>query len=186
MLLTICELAEAHRGLLQENRPVILQSISDKRLNCLASIRKQLGQSVLDSESLSQLLVAVMLLYFLDGFIDCSQQSASTVSHGAGVRAIIDHLGGFSALIHKGQKDMVHMLLSEFASTDLTRALLENREPCFPPEIWLNIESGPVWLEKPSYGVTPAVVFCSVADGILTAVGPECKSGAEPGENAEV
>lgn len=78
------------------------------------------------------------------------------------------------------------MLLSEFASTDLTRALLENREPCFPPEIWLNIESGPVWLEKPSYGVTPAVVFCSVADGILTAVGPECKSGAEPGENAEV
>lgn len=159
VLLAMCELAEAHRGLLQENSPVILQSISDKRLNCLASVRKQLCQSVSDNESLSQLLVAVMLLYFLDGFIDCSQQSASTVSHGAGVRAIIDHLGGLNALINKGQKDMLHMLLSEFASTDLTRALLDDREPCFPHEIWLNIESGPVWWEKQTYGVTLAVVF---------------------------
>lgn len=159
VLLAMCELAEAHRGLLQENSPAILQSISDKRLNCLASVRKQLCQSVSDNESLSQLLVAVMLLYFLDGFIDCSQQSASTVSHGAGVRAIIDHLGGLNALINKGQKHMLHMLLSEFASTDLTRALLDDREPCFPHEIWLNIESGPVWWEKQTYGITLALVF---------------------------
>lgn len=159
VLLAMCELAEAHRGLLQENKPVVLQSISDKRLNCLASVRKQLCQSASDNESLSQLLVAVMLLYFLDGFIDCPQQSASTVSHGAGVRAIIDHLGGLSALINKGQKDNLHMLLSEFASTDLTRALLDDREPCFPHEIWLDIETGPVWWEKQTYGVTLAVVF---------------------------
>jgi hypothetical protein len=131
----MCELAEAHRLLQQEGSPTHLQAISNKRLTCLSSVRKQLRESVSNNQSLSQLLVAVLLLYFLDGFIDCVEQSASTTSHQAGVRAIVEQLGGFNVVIDEGQKDTPHMLLSEFASTDLTRAILDDRTPCFPARI---------------------------------------------------
>ncbi|KAJ5678575.1 Zn(II)2Cys6 transcription factor [Penicillium maclennaniae] len=159
VLLAMCELAEAHRLLQREVSLTHLQAISNKRLICLSSVRKQLRESVSNNESLSQLLVAVLLLYFLDGFIDCAEQSASTISHQAGVRAIVEKLGGFNMLIDEGQKDTPHMLLSEFASTDLTRAILDDRVPSFPARIWRNIERGTVWWEKQTYGVTLAVVF---------------------------
>lgn len=159
VLLAMCELAEAHRLLQQEGSLTNLQAISNKRLTCLSSVRKQLRESISNNESLSQLLVAVLLLYFLDGFIDCGEQSASTISHQAGVRAIVEQLGGFNMLVDEGQKNTPHMLLSEFASTDLTRAILDDRAPCFPARIWRNIEKGTVWWEKQTYGVTLAVVF---------------------------
>lgn len=158
VLLVMCELADAHRAL----RDKLLKDRSpaeDKRLSCLTSVREQLLQSASNSESLSRLLVAVLLLYFLDGFIDCTRQSASTTSHQSGVQAIVEHLGGFSALIGKGQKD-TNMLMSEFASTDLTRSLLDDRAPCVPADIWTRIETGTVWWEKQRYGETTlATVF---------------------------
>lgn len=161
VLLAVCELAEAHRILRDKRWSGKGNSQCNKRLSCLASVRKHLGQGGGGSNnaSLSPLLVAVLLLYFLDGFIECRNQSASTASHHGGVRAIVDHLGGFTALIDMGQSDM-NMLLSEFASTDLTRALLDDRFPCFPADIWLRIEHGTVWWEKYTYnGTTMATVF---------------------------
>lgn len=164
VLLAMCELAEAHRPLQHENNPSHLKSISDKRLNCLSSVRQQLHQNVSNNESLSRLLVAVLLLYFLDGFIDCGEQSASTASHQAGVRAIVEQLGGFDTLMEEGKKETPHMLLSEFVSTDLTRSLLDDRAPCFPGAIWDQIERGPVWWEKQPYGVNLSLVFQTMAE----------------------
>jgi hypothetical protein len=63
----------------------------------------------------------------------------------------------------ESEKEIPHMLLSEFASTDLTRALLDTRPPCFPARIWLDIERGPVWWEKQTYGITLAAVFRTMA-----------------------
>lgn len=163
VLLAMCELAEAHRLLRQDNNPIHQQIISDKRSNCLGSVRKQLRECLSKNESLSRVLVAVLLLYFLDGYIDCTEQSASTTSHQVGVRAIVEQLGGFSALLDESEKEIPHMLLSEFASTDLTRALLDDRPPCFPASIWLDIERGPVWWEKQTYGITLAAVFRTMA-----------------------
>ncbi|KAF9888173.1 hypothetical protein FE257_009168 [Aspergillus nanangensis] len=163
VLLVMCELADAHRALQDKlsNKEALTHN---KRLSCLASVREQLPQSVSNTESLSHILVAVLLLYFLDGYIECTQQSASTSSHQAGVRAIVEHLGGFSSLIDKGQKD-TNMLMSEFASTDLTRALLDDRAPCVPMEIWDRIESGTVWWEKQRYGEsTLGSVFGTMSD----------------------
>lgn len=165
VLLTICELAESHRAL-QDKCPSgggRLSVQGNRRLSCLVSVREQLRQGASSNESLSRLLVAVLLLYFLDGFIECENQSASTTSHEAGVRAIVNHLGGFTALIDMGQRD-TNMLLSEFATTDLTRALLDDRPPCFPPEIWLRIDSGTVWWDKQTYnGTDLALVFRTMA-----------------------
>lgn len=164
VLLAMCELAEAHRVLQHDNSPNQLKSISEKRLNCLTSVRQQLHQNVSNNESLSRLLVAVLLLYFLDGFIDCGEQSASTASHQAGVQAIVEQLGGLDALMGEGKKETPLMLLSEFASTDLTRALLDDRAPCFPGKIWQQIERGPVWWEKQPYGVNLSVIFQTMTE----------------------
>jgi hypothetical protein len=164
VLLALCELAEAHRipsdgawnG--KENVQFI------KRMSCLASVRKELSRNNFNQSSLPPLLVAVFLLYFLDGFIECGHQSASTASHQVGIRAIVNHLGGFMALIKMGHKD-INMLLSEFASTDLTRALLDDRSPCFPAEIWTQLEHGTVWWEQETYdGTTLASVFKIIAE----------------------
>ncbi|CAG8186286.1 unnamed protein product [Penicillium nalgiovense] len=158
VLLAVCELAEAHRTLRDEAGSSTVSAPFDKRMSCLASVREQLRDNS-NHTSLSPLLVAVFLLYFLDGLIECDHQSASTASHHVGVQAIVDHLGGFSALIKIGQKD-VTMLLSEFASADLTKSLLDDRPPCFPAEIWTQIEHGTVWWDQETYnGTTLASVF---------------------------
>lgn len=165
VLLTICELAESHRALRDKCPPTggKVSLKGNKRLSCLASIREQLRHGASSNESLSRLLVAVLLLYFLDGFIECAHQSAATASHQAGVRAIIEHLGGFTALIDMDQRD-TNMLLSEFASTDLTRALIDDRPPCFSADIWLRIDRGTVWWEKQKYnGTDLALVFRTMA-----------------------
>ena len=161
--LAMCELAETHRILRQDNSPMHLQAVSDKRSDCLASVRKQFDESLSNNQSLSRVLVAVLLLYFLDGYIDCTEQSASTASHGVGVRAIVEQLGGFHILMEENQKDVPYMLLSEFASTDLTRAILDDRAPCFPARIWQHMDHCPVWWEKQIYGITLAVVLRTLA-----------------------
>ncbi|KAJ5455140.1 Protein of unknown function DUF3468 [Penicillium sp. IBT 31633x] len=164
VLLAVCELAEAHRTLRDVAGSDTASAQVDKRTSCLASVRKQLRKNNSDKASLSPLLVAVFLLYFLDGYIECGHQSASTASHHVGVQAIVDHLGGFTALIKIGQKDIT-MLLSEFASTDLTKALLDDRPPCFPAEIWTQIEHGTVWWDQETYnGTTLASVFRIMAE----------------------
>ncbi|KAL4895058.1 putative Zn(II)2Cys6 transcription factor [Aspergillus ambiguus] len=161
VLLVMCELADAHRAVLLNKEKLAL----DKRLSCLASVREQLRHSVSNTESLSRLLVAVLLLYFLDGYIDCTEQSASTASHKAGVQAMVEQLGGLTALLDNGQSNM-SMLMSEFATTDLTRSLLDDRLPCFPADIWTRIESSTVWWEKQKYGgMTMGSVF-----GIMAAM----------------
>ncbi|KAJ5154464.1 Protein of unknown function DUF3468 [Penicillium coprophilum] len=164
VLLAVCELAEAHRTLRDKAGSNTVTAPFDKRMSCLASVREQLRTNNSNNASLSPLLIAVFLLYFLDGFIECGHPSASTASHHVGVQAIVDHLGGFTALINMGQKDIT-MLLSEFASTDLTKALLDDRAPCFPAEIWTQIEHGTVWWDQETYnGTTLASVFRILAE----------------------
>ncbi|KAJ5124330.1 uncharacterized protein N7515_008155 [Penicillium bovifimosum] len=163
VMLVVCELAEAHRTLRDEAGSSTVCTQFDKRTSCLASVREQLRKTS-NQSSLSPLLVAVFLLYFLDGYIECGHQSAATASHHVGVQAIVEHLGGFTALIEMGKKDIT-MLLSEFASTDLTKALLDDRSPCFPAEIWTRIEHGTVWWDQETYnGTTLASVFRILAE----------------------
>jgi hypothetical protein len=165
VLLTMCELAEAHRAHREQWSRQGTEVIPSKRLNCLTAVRKQLEGSASDTQGLSCVLLAVLLLYFLDGYIECTAQSASTGSHRVGVRAIVENLGGFSAFYDQGHQDDVHMLLSQFASTDLTRALLDDRAPCLPADIWLHIEQGTVWWEKQRYGETTlASIFHTMAE----------------------
>jgi hypothetical protein len=145
VLQALCVFSEEHRAL-QDPSPA-KHHLEKRRLHCLSAIRGQLCTTSSEVASLSALLVAVLLLYFLEGYLNCTNDNASTVCHLAGALAIINTLGGFEA-VWKTSDRITRMLLSELASTDLTDALLQGRQPSFPADIWTQMEADSVWWES--------------------------------------
>ncbi|KAF4462402.1 C6 finger domain-containing [Fusarium albosuccineum] len=143
VLLATCVLADSHRWLQDgRNSRSILNA---KRMECLSALREEVNDCCAkENGPLQTLLFAVLLLYFHDGFLECAQSSASTSSHRDGVLAIVQQLGGMPAVLGTGQ-DPLHMLLSEFATADLTRSMLTGQAPSFSPVIWDLVDRGPVW-----------------------------------------
>ena len=156
-----CAFAEEHRAL-QERRQT-KSTLNYQRLHCLTAIRGQLGDDPAKVASLSTLLVAVLLLYFLEGYIDYTNSDTSTRCHFLGVLAILDTLGDFEAAWVSSDQ-MTRVLLSEFASTDLTDALLQDRRPCFPTKIWDIMESGSVSWEMSRGTKSLATVFSTMSE----------------------
>lgn len=141
VLLSMCVFAASHRYL-QDGRGGEL--ITPTRSECLQVLRTQVDLSCKSgSDMLPTLLFAVLLLYLHDGLVEGSTSSA-TMNHCNGVLAILQQLGGITEVIGKGQESM-DMLLSEFASADLTTALLRGRPPSFRPDTWRAIDKGSVW-----------------------------------------
>jgi hypothetical protein len=101
-----------------------------------------------------------------DGFMECTSKSVSTLSHHAGVLAILDRLGGIEATLKTGP-EYLQMLLSEFASADLTTSILKSQRPAFQPSVWDLIDQGSVWWGRDPEGrCSLASVFkemCSIA-----------------------
>lgn len=148
VLQALCVFAEEHRALQKtRNRLSTKDIFEQRRLQCLTVIRSHLDNHDAATTSLPALLVAVLLLYFLEGYVNCTQDDASTQCHLAGSLAIIDALGGFEAAWSSSDR-MTRMLLSELASTDLTDSMLQDRKPSFPVSIWNKMDAGSVWWES--------------------------------------
>jgi hypothetical protein len=64
VLQALCVFAEEHRAL--QERGSSKHTLDRRRLHCLAAIRDQLGNNNAEGTSLTALLVAVLLLYFLE------------------------------------------------------------------------------------------------------------------------
>ena len=165
VLQAACIFAEAHRSL--QERGQTSKTLINRRLSCLADIRGHLADVTVQKSALYPLLVAVLLLYHSDGYVDCLQQHASMESHHTGAVAIINTLGGFDSVWATAETE-TKMLLAEFATTDLIEASLRNRRPSFSPSIWAQIEEGPVWWDnsRTSTG-SLAIVFATLAEMIL-------------------
>jgi len=161
VLQALCVFAEEHRAL--QESTISTQTIERRRLHCLATIRDQLGSEHSERASLSALLVAVLLLYFSEGYVKCTNKDASTLCHLAGALAIINALGGFEAAWSSSDR-IVRMLLSELASTDLTDALLQDRRPSFPTTIWEQMEATSVWWDTVPGTKSLTSVFCTMAE----------------------
>lgn len=146
LLLATCLLADTHR-VLQDGRNN-RRAPQMKRLECLSAVRGELQETCETAKppSMTNLLMTVLLLYFDAGYLDCTGSSggASTASHHAGVNAIINRLGGIGAVLDSGPAAL-HMLVSEFASTDLSRNILASGRPSFPPDTWDVIDRRSVW-----------------------------------------
>lgn len=93
----------------------------------------------------------------------CTLKSASTSSHHSGVLAILERLGGIHAALKKAPEPL-HMLISEFATTDLTSAIIRGRPASFAPAVWDQIDQGPVWWGRDPLGrISLASVFREMA-----------------------
>lgn len=150
VLLATCVLADSHR-MLQDGRSS-QQALDNKRLECLAAVRLEVNSCCSSGQGpLMTLLFAVLLLYFHEGYMEGITRSASTLSHHTGVLAILNRLGGLDAALNICQ-DPMHMLLSEFATTDLTTSMLLATAPSFRPEVWDTIDKGSVWWGRDPLG----------------------------------
>ena len=160
VLQALCVFAEEHRAL--QEKASSKQTLSRRRMQCLAALRDHLGSENPESNLLPALLVAVLLLYFLEGYLNCTKDGASTHCHLSGALAILNALGGFEAAWASSDR-ITRMLLSELASTDLTDALLQDRRPSFPATIWANMEPGSVWWETVPGSQTLGSVLMTMA-----------------------
>ncbi|KAF2850212.1 hypothetical protein T440DRAFT_489795 [Plenodomus tracheiphilus IPT5] len=174
VLQALCVFAEEHRAL--QERGSSKQTLERRRLHCLAAIRGQLADDQAGISSLSALLVAVLLLYFLEGYVNCTKADASTQCHLTGALAIINTLGGFDTAWSVSDENS-RMLLSELASTDLTDALLQSRRPSFPAMIWERMEIRSVWWEHIPGTVSLGAIFLTMAE--MSFYHHELQNGAE-------
>jgi len=153
VLLAACVLSESHR---------ILQDGTDRgstfnvrRLECLAAIKSEIDHCCTQERGLSGsllvLLFAVVLLHLHDGFLEPNGADASTASHRQGVTAILAQMGGFVRVLRSGPEPM-QMLLAEFASADLTTAMLQGTAPSYAPDIWQVVDEGAVWWGRDPLG----------------------------------
>ncbi|KAF2014195.1 hypothetical protein BU24DRAFT_211625 [Aaosphaeria arxii CBS 175.79] len=141
ILLATCVFAATHRYL-QEGQGKEL--ITPARSDCIVALRLQVQDcSKQGRKTLLSLLLAVLLLYIHDGLVEGSAESA-TATHHAGAMAILKQLGGITSILGTCH-DSMSMMLSEFASADLTTALLQQSTPAFAAETWDMIDLGPVW-----------------------------------------
>lgn len=166
VLLAACVLSDSHRRL-QDGASSGSNSLSERRLECLSAVRTEIGGCFVDVKGtgpLVALLFAVILLHFDDGYVGCTSRTASTSSHYSGVLAILQRLGGIHSVLETAPEPL-HMLISEFVTTDLTASIIRGRPPVFEPKVWDVIDQGPVWWSKDPLGrVSLASVFREMAN----------------------
>lgn len=150
VLLAACVIADTHRVLQDGRNSASL--LAAKRGQCLATVRSELrhwcgGSVSVDAKSLPALLMAVILLYLGDGFFDNpALWISSTASHRDGLRAIIGRLGSLDTIFMRSMyPEPLQMLVTQFASGDLTTALLHGGKPSMDPSFWDKLGGGPVW-----------------------------------------
>jgi hypothetical protein len=161
VLQALCVFAEEHRA--SQETGSSKQTLDRRRLRCLTAIRSQLGDDCTKGTPSSAILVAVLLLYFLEGYVNCANEDASTRCHLAGALAIIEALGGFwSAWLSTDR--ITRMLLSELASTDLTDALLQDRPPSFSASVWEHMDAECVWWDNVHAETSLGSVFSIMAE----------------------
>lgn len=175
VLQALCVFAEEHRAMQEKGQSK--QTLDNRRLHCLAVIRGQLGHEQTETSSLLALLVAVLLLYFLEGYVNCANDDVSTPCHAAGASAILDALGGFEAAYNLSDR-MTRMLLSEFASTDLTEAMMQDKRTRFPASIWYKMEPSSVWWESPPGKLSLAMVLGTMSE--MSSYRQDLIEGASP------
>lgn len=122
----------------------IVARIRDRN-NALRLFRQNLSGAHNDAVN-NSLFIANVLLCILDGIIEPSTETSATHHHLVGGKAILKHWGGVGDIFEKKQNGELPMLmLSIFATMDLTHALLMGDEPYFEASSWANFGGGETW-----------------------------------------
>lgn len=113
------------------------------RNNALRLFRKNLMAAHKDEVN-NSLFIANVLLCILDGIIEPSTETSATHHHLVGGKAILEHWGGVEAIFN-GKGELPILMLSIFATMDLTHALLMGDEPYFEASSWPEFGGAEPW-----------------------------------------
>lgn len=119
-----------------------LSRIQDRN-NALRLFRKNLMEAHTDEVNKS-LFIANVLLCILDGIIEPSTETSATHHHLVGGKAILKHWGGVGG-IFKQKGELPILMLSIFATMDLTHALLIGDDPYIEASSWAEFGGGEPW-----------------------------------------
>lgn len=103
----------------------------------------------LDLAFVKDLFITNVLFCILDGIIEPLDEGAATYLHFRGGRAILAQWG-FLDQLFQVKKGLSALMLSIFATMDLTHALLTGEEPYFSPESWTGFAECEGW-----WGILP-------------------------------
>lgn len=116
---------------------------SAARLACIKGMRSSLANTASQqapSKNLMEMLLTTIFLCFLDGYIAPHDEMASLAGHQLGVHAILDALGGPEKAFARVKGGEL-VIISEFFSMDLTRALVRGGIPHLPPYLWSSLDA---------------------------------------------
>ncbi|KAI3587368.1 fungal-specific transcription factor domain-containing protein [Fusarium oxysporum f. sp. albedinis] len=154
----ICLLAESHR-FLQDRRNNPPDTVR-KRRECIEAVNKEIDRCSSDiNANMQPLLFAILLLYFYEGYIECPWWSHSTLIHQNGIQATITRMGGLQRVLKSGHTSL-HVLLSLFATAELTTRMLRGGVPSISPRSWRLFSPGPAWWQEHLPDNTPSSEPC--------------------------
>lgn len=139
----VIAVANAHR--LFKNHAVqeeTLSLIKQARLSAIRSLRTRLQ----DSFDLSHAVTfpSSVLLCMLDGIIEPQEDGPAAAYHLRGGRAILQHRNHLTE-VSSNKSGPMSLLLSVYATMDLTYAIMGGEAPHLGPDIWLQLADGEAW-----------------------------------------
>ena len=143
LLQSVVAVSNAHLTYRSANSQSLALAKIQDRNNALRTFRKHL-MGVQSEEISKSLFIANVLLCILDGIIEPSTESSATHHHLVGGKAILKQWGGERNIFQlKGETPV--LMLSIFATMDLTHALLMGDEPYFEPSAWAEFGDCEPW-----------------------------------------
>lgn len=151
LLQCVTAVANAHRLFFMTRGSLEDAALAKKRarLEAIKLFRKQLlaQTPVVDGQTgsmVTDLFVTNVLLCILDGVIDPDDEGAATYCHFRGGRAILSQWH-FLDRLFQTKRGLSALMLSVFATMDLTYALLSGQKPYFPGSMWMNFAGCEAW-----------------------------------------
>lgn len=161
LLLAILALATTHKAIDSPTDELWIEC-EHARLACISSLRIELAKGTKEEEQSRAIVMTSIFLCMLDGYLNPQDGMAATIEHQLGAQAVINILGGpLEAISRAAPNELI--LLSEFASMDLSRALIIGERPYIAPELWSKFDTGRSWWEDIGGEESPAAIFKELA-----------------------
>jgi hypothetical protein len=143
LLQSIVAVANAHATYRSANEKALSLSKIQDRNNALRMFRKQL-MSTQTNETSNSLFISNVLLCILDGIIEPITESSATHHHIMGGKAILKQWKGMRD-VFQTKYELPILMLSIFATMDLTHALLIGDDPYFDASSWSEFGDNKAW-----------------------------------------
>lgn len=143
LLQSVIAVANAHSTYRSANESSLSLSRIQDRNNALKLFRQQL-MCTQTNETSSSLFIANVLLCILDGIIEPLTESSAVSAHLVGGKAILKQWTGMKDILHL-KYELPVLMLSIFATMDLTHAMLIGDDPYFDASSWAEFGDCEAW-----------------------------------------